>query len=151
MTALNAFLVHKSCGGKMTYKKFRKMLVRELILRSQEENLTASGTSRSRPSPTVSHLSRLEVKHSQHWPSNGKQRRCRMCSLKKHTRTTLYFSRKCDVGLCIVKCFQKWHTCVNLNEYTQRVTLNSIAGGKLYRCSGWTENICRVNKCCIVL
>ena len=29
------------------------------------------------------------------------------------TKTT-YFCRKCDVGLCIVKCFEKWHTSVNL-------------------------------------
>ena len=59
-------------------------------------------------------LIRLEVKHSQHWPSKGKQRRCRVCSLKKQTRSTLYFCSKCDVGLCIVNCFEKWHTHVNL-------------------------------------
>ena len=71
MTILNAFLIHKSCGGKMTHKKFREILVRELINHSQEENLTASGISRGRPSATASQLSRLEVKHSQHWPAKG--------------------------------------------------------------------------------
>jgi hypothetical protein len=34
---LNAFLIHKSCGGKMTHKKFREILVRELIIHSQEK------------------------------------------------------------------------------------------------------------------
>jgi hypothetical protein len=86
MTILNAFLNHKSCGGKMTHKIFCELFVRELIIHSQQENVTAmiihlqevnvtaSGISRGRPSPTVSQLSRLEVKHSQHWPfkkSNG--------------------------------------------------------------------------------
>jgi len=116
MTILNAFLIHKSCGGKMTHKKFREILVRELIIHSQEKNVTASGISRGRPSATASQLSRLEVKYSQHWPARGTRRRCRVCSLQKQTRTTLYFCRKCDVGLCIVDCFEIWHTHVDLSH-----------------------------------
>ena len=81
---------------------------------AREKNVTPSGNSRGRPSPTASQLSRLEVKHSQHWPSKGKQRRCRVCSLHKQTRSTLYFCKKCDVGLYVVNCFEKWHTRVNL-------------------------------------
>ena len=65
------------------HKNFHQILVRKLIIHSQDENVTASGISRGRPSPAASHFSRLEVKHSQHWPSKGKQRRCRMCSLQK--------------------------------------------------------------------
>ena len=72
MTILNAFLIHKSSGGKMAHKNFREILVRELIIQSQEENVTASGISRGRPSPAAPHFSRLEVKHSHHWPSIGK-------------------------------------------------------------------------------
>jgi hypothetical protein len=43
MTILNAFIIHKSCGGKMTHKNFREVLVRELIIRSHEGYVTASG------------------------------------------------------------------------------------------------------------
>jgi hypothetical protein len=68
MTILNAFLIHKSCGGKLMHKNFREILVRKLIYQSQDENVTASGISRGRRSPKASQLSRLEVKHSQHWP-----------------------------------------------------------------------------------
>ena len=114
MTILNAFVIHKSSGGKMTHKSFREVLVWDLIILSHDGNVTASGVSRGRPSPFASQLSRLEVKHSQHWPSKGKQRWCRVCSLKKQTRSMLYFCNKCDVGLCIVNCFEKWHTHVNL-------------------------------------
>jgi len=48
MTILNAFLIHNSCGSKMMHKNFREILVRELIIHSQQENLTASGISRGR-------------------------------------------------------------------------------------------------------
>ena len=106
MTILNAFLIHKSCGGKMTHKMFREILVYELIIHSREENVTASGISRGIPSPIASQLSQLEVKHSQHWPCKGKPRRCRVCSLHKKTRSTLYFCNiSINVGLCVVDCF----------------------------------------------
>ena len=43
MTILNAFLIHKSCGGKMAHKYVHGLLVRELIVHSQEEIVTPSG------------------------------------------------------------------------------------------------------------
>ena len=45
MCILNAFLVHKTCGGKMTHKRFREILVRNLIMESQELNVSSSGVS----------------------------------------------------------------------------------------------------------
>ena len=60
MTILNAFLAHKSRGGKMTHKVFRDNLVRELIVHSQEGNVTASGTSRG--SQVQLHLSSFDWK-----------------------------------------------------------------------------------------
>ena len=105
MTILNTFLIHKSCGGKMTHKNFREILVRELIIHSPQENVTASVTSRGTPSPSASQLSRLEIKH---WSSKGKQWRCCVCFLHKQIRSILFFCRKCDIGLCIVSCFKKW-------------------------------------------
>ena len=96
-------------------QNFCEILIPKLIIHTQEQNVTASGISRGRPNPSASQLSRLEVKHSQHWPSKGKQWWCRLCSLQKQTQST-YFCRKCDVGLCIVNCFEKWHTRVNLSR-----------------------------------
>jgi hypothetical protein len=34
MTILNAYLLHKSCDGKMTHKQFREILVWDLIVQS---------------------------------------------------------------------------------------------------------------------
>ena len=96
-------------GGKMTHKRFREVLVRNLITESHEQTVTASGASRGRPSPSVSQISCLEVKHSQQW-----KRRCRVCAMKNKWGSTLFFCAKCDVGLCIVDCFERWHTHVNV-------------------------------------
>ena len=115
LTILNALLIHKSCGGKMTHKHFRGILVRELIIHSQEQNVTASGVSSGGPIPTASQLSLLEVKHSQRWPAKRKPSAPHVFAAKEK-RSTLYFCRKCDVGLCVVNCFEKWHTRVNLSH-----------------------------------
>jgi hypothetical protein len=112
MNILNAFLTHKSCGETMTHKKFREVFVSDFVIQSHKANVTVRGVSRGRLSPSASQLSSLEVKHSQHWPSKGKQSRCSVCSLKKNTRSTLYYFKKGDVGLCILDCFEKRHTCV---------------------------------------
>jgi len=45
MAILNAFLLHKTCGGKMTHKRFREVLVCNLITESHEQNVNASGVS----------------------------------------------------------------------------------------------------------
>ena len=111
---LNTFVLHKTYGGKMTHQRFREVLVHNLITESHEQNATASGVSRGRPSPSVTQISRLEVKYSQHWPSKGKQCRCHVCTMKNKRGSTLYFCMKCDVGLCIVECFGRWHMRVNV-------------------------------------
>jgi hypothetical protein len=98
MTILSAFLIHKSWGGKMAHTNFREDLVRELIIHSNEENLTASGISKGRPSPSASQLSWLQVKHSQHWPSkehNGGT----TWSLQKQIHTKLRFCKKRDIDM----------------------------------------------------
>ena len=79
----------KSCGGQITFKNFRENLVRELITHPKERKVTGSGLSRGRPSPAASQLTRLVVKHSEHWPSNGKINAavdCVRCRRKQRTR-----------------------------------------------------------------
>jgi hypothetical protein len=91
MTILNAFLMHKSCGGKMTHKKFREILVDELIIHSKEENVTATGTSRGRPASTASQLCRLEGKHFQHWPAKGKKKEMPSLLIAKENKENCVF------------------------------------------------------------
>jgi hypothetical protein len=110
MAILNAYLLHNSCGGKMTHKKFREILVRDLIVQSHEVNILVSGVSRRRSRSSGAQVSRLEVKYSQRCPSKGKRRR-RVGSLNKKTRSTLFYCKKKNVMLvCVADCFEKWHT-----------------------------------------
>jgi hypothetical protein len=44
-TIQNDFLIHKSCGGSMTHKKFWQVLVRNLVIQSHKANVTVSGVS----------------------------------------------------------------------------------------------------------
>lgn len=116
ITIVNAFVVHKSVGGSMILKKFRETLVRELITEAHELNVKESvslipDSNQGRPSLVTGQLSRLEVKHSKHWPSRANRRRCRVCSLTNKRRTSAYCCKQCDVGLCVEKCFEIWHTC----------------------------------------
>jgi hypothetical protein len=66
MTILNAYLFQKSCDGKMTHKKFREILVQDLIVQMHKVNITVTGVSQGRPSSSGAQLNRLEVKHLQH-------------------------------------------------------------------------------------
>jgi hypothetical protein len=43
MTILDAYLLHKSRGGKMTHKNFHEILVRDLIVQMHEANIKVSG------------------------------------------------------------------------------------------------------------
>ncbi|XP_023726519.1 piggyBac transposable element-derived protein 4 [Cryptotermes secundus] len=61
MTILNAYLLHKSCDGKMTHKKFREILVRDLILQSRISRSVAFLG--GRPSSPGAQVSRLELIH----------------------------------------------------------------------------------------
>lgn len=112
MTILNSYLLHKSVGGKKTHKAFREELVRNLITEVLGTNASVK-PGPGRPTSASTKLSRLEVKYSQHWPSKGSRRRCRVCSSKNKYIRTAYSCKKCDVGLCVDDCFEKWHTHVN--------------------------------------
>jgi hypothetical protein len=65
-TILNAYLLHTSCGGKMTHKIFHEILLRDLTVQTHKANFVVSGVSRGRPSSSGAQLSWLKVKHSQH-------------------------------------------------------------------------------------
>jgi hypothetical protein len=123
----------------MTHKIFPEILVLELIVHSQEENVTASGTSRGRPSPNVPQYSRLEVKHSQHWPSKEKQQWFHMFSLHKQTWSMLHFCRKCDVGLRSELLRQAVYAFERESLDTKRSVDSVMVRVKRYHCTARAE------------
>jgi hypothetical protein len=53
LTILNSYILYNSCEGNMTHLKFRKLLVRDVVVLSHEENTGVSGVPRGRPSVTI--------------------------------------------------------------------------------------------------
>jgi hypothetical protein len=97
-----------------------------LIIHLHEDNVTASGISKDRPSPFASQLSWLEVKHSHHWPSKRKQQWWCVCLLQWQICSMLHFCKMCDIGLCVVNCCKKWYMNINLSHLTQVAVLNGL-------------------------
>ena len=54
-----------------------------------------------RPPNVETHVARLEVCGSKHWPTwSKKQLRCRVCKARGVTKKVFMKCCKCDVGLC---------------------------------------------------
>ena len=68
-----------------------------------ESSQNASSSVSSPPPPPSSDEEEIEIEFRQ-------ERQI----LPVSTGNTLYFCAKCDVGLCIVECFERWHTRVNV-------------------------------------
>jgi hypothetical protein len=80
LTILNALIIHKSCGGKLTHKLFREQLVGGLIHIAQHVNPHPSTSSHGRPPSWEVRNFRLDIKDSNHWPAKGHSLRCNVCS-----------------------------------------------------------------------
>jgi len=61
---------------------------------------------------TTASLSRSP--HNKHWPAKSTQLCCRLRSSRSQRKGTVHKCTKYDVGLCVVPCFAKYHTKVNL-------------------------------------
>jgi len=67
-----------------------------------------------RPSVTATNVLQLESHHNKHWPAKSSTHLwCHLCSRGQRKRT-VYKCTRCDVGLCMVPCFEEYHTKVNL-------------------------------------
>ena len=70
-----------------------------------------------RPAPHYATARLVERHFISKIPSSGKssrpQRRCIVCSRYKKIKTSVYWCRDCDVGLCLEECFEAFHTKVN--------------------------------------
>ena len=68
-----------------------------------------------RPPNLESHIARLEVCVSKHWPTwSEMQLRCHVCKARGVTKK-VFKCCKCDVGLCVKQtCFEDYHTNAQL-------------------------------------
>ena len=78
LAILNSYNLHSSCGGKkISHRDFRCTLVRNMLAHAGPERRVPRPF--GRPPNVESHVARLEVCGSKHWPIPSEmQLRCRM-------------------------------------------------------------------------
>jgi hypothetical protein len=109
LSILNSYILLTSCGSKLTHRDFRLTLVRDLIQeggRVPRPQTTPWG----RPTTSTSQPTRLDIRQNEHWPSEGRRVRCRVCATKNKETWTKFCCSKCNVGLCVDPCFRVYHT-----------------------------------------
>jgi hypothetical protein len=114
LTVLNSWILLSSCGAKYTHQDFRFLLVRNLIEKVGRSQDCPTPSLGGKPSAADTSVTRLEVRHSQHWPVKSNIVRCCVCSGWGQRKTTAYKCPKYNIGLCVVPCFGEYHTKVNL-------------------------------------
>ena len=115
LTVLNSWILLSSCGAKYTHQDFRLLLVRN----SNEEAGKSQDHPTRRlvgsPSSGAKNILRLENCHNKHWSAKSStQLRCHLCSSCGQRKGTVYKCARCDMGMCMVSCFEEYHTKVTL-------------------------------------
>lgn len=116
LSVRNAMILHQiQTGKKLSLEVFRLAVIRQLIGKFHVAKTKPKG---GRPSSEEMPL-RLSERHFPTIvpPTDKKKnaaRVCRVCSNKKQgpkkRKESRYMCKSCDVGLCIVPCFEKYHT-----------------------------------------
>ena len=114
LTVLKSWILLSSCGAKYTHRDFRLLLVRNLIEEAGKSQDRPTHRLVGRPSVAATNVVRLESRHNKHWPAKSStQLCCRLCSSRSQRKCTAYKCARFDMGLCMVPCFQEYHTKEN--------------------------------------
>ena len=115
LTIHNSWILLSSCGAKYTHQDFRLLLVRNLIEEAGKSQDLSTPRLVGRPCSGAKNVLRLESHRNRHWPAKSStQLFCHLCSSRGQRKGTMYKYARCDVCLCVVPCFEEYHTKVNL-------------------------------------
>jgi len=115
LTVLNSLILLSSCGATYTHRDFRLLLVRNLIEGPGKSQDNPTPRFVGRPISGAKDVLRLKSHHNKHWPvKSSTKTRCCLCSPRGQRKGTMYKYARCDVGLCMMPCFEEYHTKVNL-------------------------------------
>jgi hypothetical protein len=108
----NALIMMRVHHPKASFIQFRLNIVRKML----EET---GGISAPKNNPLTDAPLRLTERHfvSKCPPTPTEKasfRRCFVCSKKKKNTRTAYWCGKCEIALCVVPCFEVFHTKQNL-------------------------------------
>ena len=117
--AFNCCILHNKVHPASPHKSqlnFRKKLVLSLV-----ENHHFQGNRAKKGRPIVTDLVRLNEHHFPKFvpPTENKRnamRKCKVCSENGKRSENRYECSDCDVGLCVVPCFEIFHTKKNLKS-----------------------------------
>ena len=118
VSIVNSYILYQEQGGKCSHEQFRVELARQLLSKA-ELNVPS-------PTPLVSltPTSRLTGRHflgKIPTSTSGRivQSQCRVCCWRKGRKrvTTTYRCKQCEVPLCVVPCFELYHTHTNPVRY----------------------------------
>lgn len=108
----NALIMMREHHQKHSFLDFRLNLVRQLL------EITG-GTTSAKPLPQNEIPFRLTERHFiakciRTGSDKSSYRRCQVCAKEKKEKRTSYCCPKCEVALCVVPCFEIYHTKRNL-------------------------------------
>lgn len=114
MAVLNSFITYKNLGGKMKRIDFIIKLS-ENIISKYSRSLPVPSTCGGRHARLTAKLHRLLSRHfPKYCPLTKKTRKNnqKLCRMPQNNarKGTSYWCEDCGVALCVVPCFEDWHT-----------------------------------------
>ena len=116
LSVVNGYILYRRHGaGHCTHEQFRVELARELLLKSGLQTPFQPRRRLSLPPParlTERHFLEKVPPRSTGRPS---QLECQVCCWKKGRgrKTTTYRCKQCKIPLCVVPCYELYHTYVD--------------------------------------
>ena len=124
MAVVNSYILYKESSQsarKLTHEKYRILLASELLVEAGEAPHVHPGGRASHPLPSSSRLTERHFPGKTAAGVGGKpsQLDCVVCSHKKGRgrRTTTFTCKDCNLPMCIVPCFELYHTKVDPVRY----------------------------------
>lgn len=114
LTVLNSNVLYDITSGKnVPIADFQLQLVKDIIAKHQKIKPRASTSRKSDDGHSPLRLIERHFPAMYLVPEENKRppsKRCVVCAKQKIRKETRYTCIKCDVPLCIIPCFEKYHT-----------------------------------------
>ena len=121
VSILNAYILYQQQGNKCTHEQFRIELARQILHKYGGQ--TPASISQPLLSPSSCRLTGCNFLERTPDANNGRptQSQCRVCCWRKGRKrvTTTYRCKQCQVPLCVVPCFELYHTHIDPTRYLQ--------------------------------
>ena len=120
----NAFVISKMCGNiSLHLSDCRLEIIREILRKHGSQRPSIVGRPSTRDYPlrfTARHFISLIP---QIYQSKQPQRRCVVCAFHNIRHDTSYYCHVCDAPLCVVDCFEDYHTKINYKWFPETKSL----------------------------